>query len=151
MNRTHHLLLSLSLTALSALSAGSARAQTIATDPWVRATVAGQKATGLFVELKSPTAARLTAGSSPVAASVEIHEMSMDGGVMRMRAINALPLPAGQAVMLKPGGYHVMLLGLKDEVKAGDTVPVTLTIQRDGAPPETLLLQAPARLRAGGH
>ena len=151
MNRTHHVLLSLSLAALSALPAGTAWAQTVATDPWVRATVAGQKATGLFVELKSPTAARLIGGSSPVADSVEVHEMSMDGGVMRMRAIDALPLPAGQVVMLKPGGYHVMLMGLKDTVKAGDTVPVTLTIEREGGKVETLAVRAPARARPTGH
>ena len=131
-----------------ALATGIAQAQTVATDAWVRATVPGQQATGLFVDLKSPTAARLVGGSSPVAASVEVHEMRMDGGVMRMRALNALPLPAGQAVSLKPGSYHVMLMGLKTAVKAGDTVPVTLTIERDGGQPETLTLQAPARAAA---
>ena len=77
--------------------------------------------------------------------------MSMDGGVMRMRAIDALPLPAGQVVMLKPGGYHVMLMGLKDTVKAGDTVPVTLTIEREGGKVETLAVRAPARARPTGH
>lgn len=139
------------IAALLALGACSAGAQTVAKQAWVRATVPGQKATGLFVELTSPNAARLVGGSSPVAASVEVHEMRMDGGVMRMRALPALPLPAGQAVALKPGSYHVMLMGLKDTVKAGDTVPVTLTIERDGGQPETLQLQAPARAQAGGH
>lgn len=138
------------LLALS-LATAAAQAQTAATAPWVRATVAGQQATGLFVELKSPTAARLVGGSSPLAASVEVHEMSMDNGVMRMRALPALALPAGQAVSLKPGGYHVMLMGLKQPVKAGDTVPVTLTIARDGAPPETLTLQATARSHGPAH
>ena len=151
MKRLPHVLLSFSLAALSALSAGVAAAQTVATDPWVRATVTGQKATGLFVELKSPTAARLTGGSSPVAAVVEVHEMRMDGSVMRMRAIDALPLPAGQGVTLKPGCYHVMLMGLKDSVKPGDTVPVTLKIEREGGKVETLEIQAPARARSGGH
>jgi hypothetical protein len=133
------------------LGTSAALAQTLATDAWVRATVPGQKATGLFVELKSPTPARLAGGSSPVAASVEVHEMRMDGGVMRMRALEALPLPAGQAVMLKPGSHHLMLLGLKRELKPGDTVPVTLKIERDGGQLETLTLQAPARGAAGGH
>lgn len=151
MKRSSPLLLSLSLAALYGLSMGAAQAQTVATEPWVRATVSGQKATGLFVELKSPTAARLVGGSSPVAATVEVHEMRMDGGVMRMRAVDALPLPAGQAVALKPGGYHVMLMGLKDSVKPGDTVPVTLRIERDGGKVETLEIQAPARTRSGGH
>ncbi len=145
MTRTTALLLALTL------GTAAARAQTVATDPWVRATAAGQKATGLFVELKSPTAARLVGGSSPVASLVEVHEMTMEGGVMRMRALDALALPAGQAVSLKPGSYHVMLMGLKDTVKPGDTVPVTLTIERDGGKTETLQLQAPARQRASGH
>lgn len=130
-----------------AIGAAAACAQTVATDAWVRATVPGQKATGLFVELKSPTAARLTGGSSPVAASVEVHEMSMDGGVMRMRALPALALPAGQAVSLKPGSYHVMLMGLKGDVPAGTTVPVNLTIEHDGGKAETLELKAVARPR----
>ena len=151
MKRLSHALLSVSLAMLSTLSPTVAAAQTVVTDPWVRATVAGQKATGLFVELKSPTAARLTGGSSPVAATVEVHEMRMDGGVMRMRAVDALPLPAGQAVALKPGGYHVMLMGLKDSVKPGDTVPVTLSIERDGGKVEALEIKAPARAKPGGH
>ena len=130
-----------------ALGATAASAQTVATDAWVRATVPGQKATGLFVELTSPTPARLTGGSSPVAASVEVHEMSMDGGVMRMRALPALPLPAGQAVSLKPGSYHVMLMGLKDNLPAGAAVPVKLTIEHDGGKAETLELKAVARAR----
>jgi len=133
------------------LAASAAHAQTTATDPWVRATVAGQKATGLFVELKSPTAAKLVGGSSPVAASVEVHEMSMDGAVMRMRALTSLDLPAGQAVALKPGSYHVMLMGLKSTVKAGDKVPVTLTIERAGGKAETLQLQATARAGSAAH
>ena len=147
MNRTAVLSIALAFT----IAIPAARAQTVATDAWVRATVAGQKATGLFVELKSPTAARLTGGSSPAAASVEVHEMTMDGGVMRMRAIHALPLPAGQAVTLKPGSYHVMLMGLKAPVTAGDTVPVTLTIEREGGQTETLQINAAARARPAAH
>jgi len=139
------------IAALASTFASAAHDQTTATDPWVRATVAGQKATGLFVELKSPTTARLVGGSSPVAASVEVHEMSMDGAVMRMRALPALDLPAGQAVALKPGSYHVMLMGLKGTVKAGDQVPVTLTIERAGGKTETLQLQAAARAGNPAH
>jgi periplasmic copper chaperone A len=149
MTRNNALLAAL-LTTLT-LAAAPALAQTTATAPWVRATVAGQKATGLFVELKSPTAARLVGGSSPVADAVEVHEMSMDGGVMRMRALPALDLPAGQAVSLKPGSYHVMLMGLKNPLKAGDTVPVTLTIERTGGKTETLQLQAAARGGNAAH
>ncbi len=149
MNAYTHLRLAVVLAC--AVGATAAGAQTVATDPWVRATVPGQKATGLFVELKSPTAARLTGGNSPVAASVEVHEMTMDGGVMRMRAIPSLNLLAGQPVTLKPGSYHLMLMGLKDTVKAGDTVPVTLTIERDGGKTEALEVRAPVLLKPGSH
>lgn len=98
-------------------------------DPWVRATVAPQKATGAFMQLTSAQAAKVVAASSPVAGMVEIHEMKMDDGVMKMRAVDALPLPAGQAVALKPGSYHVMLMGLKAPIKAGEVVPLTLTVE----------------------
>lgn len=131
----------LSLTLLAAV----AQAQTTATEAWVRGTVAAQKATGAFVQLRSPDAARLVAASSPAAGRVEIHEMSMDGGVMKMREIPGLDLPAGQTVELKPGGFHLMLMELKAPLKASDTVPLTLTIERAGRPAETLQLQAPVR------
>lgn len=98
-------------------------------DPWVRATVAPQKATGAFMQLTSSQAAKVVAASSPVAGMVEIHEMKMDDGVMKMRAVDALPLPAGQAVALKPGSYHVMLMGLQRPIKAGEVVPLTLTVE----------------------
>ncbi|WP_163837265.1 copper chaperone PCu(A)C, partial [Providencia stuartii] len=81
--------------------------------PWVRATVAPQKATGAFMQLTASKAVKVVAASSPVAAMVEIHEMKMEDGVMKMRAVDALALPAGQPVALKPGSYHVMLMGLQ--------------------------------------
>jgi copper(I)-binding protein len=123
-----------------------AQGQTLATDPWVRGTVPHQRASGFFVTLKSAQGGTLVAVSTPVAGVVEIHEMSMDGSVMRMRALpGGLPLPAGQAVTLAPGGYHVMLMDLKQPLNAGDTVPVTLTIEGADGQRETLQLQAPVR------
>jgi copper(I)-binding protein len=106
-----------------------AAAQVAVADPWVRGTVAGQKATGAFMQLKSPTDAALVGAASPVAKIVEIHEMKMDGGVMKMSAVDRLPLPAGKTVDLKPGGYHVMLMDLSQELKEGQSVPVTLTFE----------------------
>jgi copper(I)-binding protein len=94
----------------------AAQAQVQVGDPWVRATVAPQKATGAFMQLTSAKPAKVVAASSPVAEMVEIHEMKMEDGVMKMRAVDALPLPAGQAVALKPGSYHVMLMGLKQPI-----------------------------------
>ena len=121
-------------------------AQTTASDPWVRGTVAQQKATGLFVQLTSVQGARLLSASSAAAASVEIHEMAMNGNVMTMRVLTeGLVLPAGKAVALKPGGQHLMLQGLKQPLKAGDTVSVTLVIAGADKKRETLEIKAPVR------
>jgi periplasmic copper chaperone A len=126
-------------------AAASAHAQTTVTDAWVRGTVAQQKATGLFAQITSAQGGRLLSASSPVAGVVEIHEMKMDGNVMRMRAVTDLALPAGQAVALKPGGYHVMLLDLKQQLKAGDTVPVTLVVEGADKKRETIEVKAAVR------
>lgn len=132
--------------ALFTLAAGSACAQTTVKDAWVRATVPQQQASGLFAEITSAKGGRLVAVSSPVAGVVEIHEMAMDGNVMKMRALpDGLPLPAGQAVMLKPGGYHVMLMGLKQQLKAGDKIPFTLTVEDADKTRETVKIEAPVR------
>ncbi len=130
-----------------ALLGATAQAQTTATDPWVRAPVSSaQKATGLFVTLQSAKDTRLVSASSPVAGVVEIHEMKMDEGVMRMRALkDGLPLPAGQAVALKPGGYHVMLIDLKQRLVQGDEVPFTLTLKGADGKSEVLELKAPVK------
>lgn len=137
---------SIALTFTLLLTLGAqAQAQTTATDPWVRGTVATQKATGLFVQLSSAQGGRLVSASSPLAGRVEIHEMAVADGVMRMREISALELPAGKAVALKPGGYHLMLMDLKQPMKAGDTVPVTLVIEGAGKKREALELQVPVR------
>ena len=131
---------------LLALAASATCAQTTATEPWVRGTVAQQKASGLFVQLMSTQGGRLVSASSPLASSVEIHEMAMDGNVMTMRALpDGLLLPAGKPVTLKPGGLHLMLLGLKQALKAGDTVPVTLVIEGADKKRETLEIKAPVR------
>jgi hypothetical protein len=141
------------LLAVLALAAFAAHAQTTVKDAWVRGTVAGQKATGMFGQVTSAAGGKLVAASSPVAGVVEIHEMVMDGNVMKMRAIAGLELPAGKAVELKPGGYHVMLMDLKQELKAGDAVPVTLVIEAAGGKRESVELKAPVKALAdaSGH
>lgn len=113
-------------------------------DAWVRATVPAQKATGAFMQLKSKTGLTLTGASSPLAESVELHEMSMDGGTMRMRPLPRLDLPAGQSVELKPGSYHLMLLGLKHPLAADGSVPLTLRFEQGGKQ-DSLELQLPVR------
>ncbi len=121
-----------------------ALAQVSVTDPWVRGTVPGQMATGVFMQLKSAKDAKLVEARSPVAGVVEIHEMAMQNNVMKMRAIPALELPAGRTVELKPGGYHVMLMDLKRQVKEGETVPVTLVIE-SGGKRDLVEVKAPVR------
>jgi len=123
----------------------AAQAQVTVKDAWVRATVAQQKATGAFMQLQSAQDAKLISAQSPVAGLVEVHEMSMDGGVMKMRAVPSLALPAGKAVDLKPGGYHVMLMDLKAQVKDGDTVPVTLVVEGKDGKRQSLEIKVPAR------
>jgi copper(I)-binding protein len=135
-------------TLLAALGAAvftlSAQAQTTVKDPWARATVAQQKASGAFMQLQSAKGGKLLSASSPVAGVVEIHEMAMDGNVMKMRAVPSLDLPAGKAVDLKPGGYHVMLMDLKKPLTAGDTVPITLVVESAGQR-ETVEVKAAVR------
>ena len=129
--------------AVAALSAAPAWAQTTVAEPWIRGTVPQQKATGMFAHITSAKGGKLVSASSPVAGVVEIHEMAMDGNVMKMRAVaNGLDLPAGKAVALQPGGYHVMLMDLKQQLKAGDTVAVTLVIEGAGKVRETVEVQA---------
>ena len=136
------------LLALLVVAAFGAQAQTTVKDPWVRGTVAGQKATGMFGQVTSTTGGKLVSASSPVAGVVEIHEMAMEGNVMKMRAVSGLELPAGKAVDLKPGGYHVMLMDLKQELKPGDAVPVTLVIEGAGGKRESVELKAPVKALA---
>lgn len=122
--------LPLALSCLSlALIANGALAQVIVTDAWVRGTVPGQRAAGAFMQLSSATDQTLVAASSPSAQFVEIHEMTMERGVMKMRAIDQLEIRAGQTVDLQTGGHHLMLLNLHAPLKMGDTVPITLTWQ----------------------
>ena len=107
----------------------SAHAEVIVTNAWVRPTVAQQKVTGAFMAITSTVDAHVVGITSPVADRVEIHEMKMDNEVMTMRAVPSLPLGAGKTVNLAPGGYHIMLFGLHQQVKAGDSVPLTLMIE----------------------
>jgi copper(I)-binding protein len=113
--------------------------------PWVRGTVTGQKATGAFMELTSRSDATLVSAASPAAGIVEVHQMKMEDGVMRMRAVPRLALPAGVTVQLKPGSYHVMLIDLKQPLKKGDTVALTLRLEHQDRKIETLEVQAEVR------
>jgi copper(I)-binding protein len=129
-----------------ALAAAGAQAQPVEVkDAWIRGTVAGQKATGAFMSLMSPTPARLVAAASPAAGVVEIHYTRMEGGVMRMVAVDGVELPANRTVKLAPGGYHVMLQDLKRTLKAGERVSLRLTFEWAGKIRETVELDVEVR------
>ena len=108
-----------------------AAAQTVEIkDAWVRTAVPGQMGTGAFMKITARDDVRLVSASSPVAGITEVHEMKMDGGVMKMRAMaDGLELPAGKTVELKPGGLHLMLMDLKAALPKDSTVPVTLVFK----------------------
>ena len=120
-------------------------AQVTVKDPWVRATVSAQKATGAFMQITSVQDVRLIEASSPAAGVVEVHEMVMEKDVMKMRAVKGLDLPAGKTVEHKPGGYHDMLMDLKQQMKEGDTVPVTLVVEGKDKKRSTIEVKAPVR------
>jgi periplasmic copper chaperone A len=117
---------------------------------WVRGTVTGQKVTGAFMQLTSPTATALVNVTTPVARTAEVHEMKNEGGVMRMKAIDRLALPAATAVDLKPGGYHVMLFDLKQPLSEGDVVPMTLTFEDSAGRRSTLEVKASVKALTAG-
>ena len=119
--------------------------------PWVRVSVPGQKTSGAFMRLTAREPLSLVGAVSPVAGAVEVHEMKMDGEVMRMRAVPSLPLPAGQAVELGPGGYHLMLLDLKAPLQAGTKVPLTLLLRDAQGKEQRLALELPVSARAPGN
>ena len=118
---------------------------------WARASVPGQKATGAFMRLTAPQAMRLVRVQSPAAGVAEVHEMKMDGDIMKMRAVPLLELPAGKAVDLKPGGYHVMLMDLKAPLAKGTSVAVTLFFQDAQGVESQQQLQLPVAAQAPGN
>jgi copper(I)-binding protein len=120
-------------------------AQVLVQDAWVRGTISEQRATGAFMRLTAQTAATLVSGTSPVAERVEIHEMKLDQGVMKMRAMTGLPLPAGKPVDLAPGGYHLMLMGLKRPLAAGESVPISLVVESADRTRQTMELKVTVR------
>jgi len=141
--KTVHVMLTSVLLALSATTAFAGDIEIKA--PWVRGTVAGQTATGAFMEITSKSGASLVGAASPVAGVTEVHEMKMDDGVMKMRAVARLDLPAGKPVILGPGGYHVMLMNLKQMIKTGDSVP--LTLQFEGKDRKVEMIEVVAEVR----
>jgi len=136
---------SLACAMVLALAASAAHAAVTATDAWVRGTVPAQKTTGAFVTLTSSAEAKLVAVSTPAAKSVELHASEEKGGVMHMHALDTVALPAGKRVEFKPGGFHIMLVGLTRALGAGEYVPLTLTIEEAGGKRTQLEVRAEVR------
>ncbi len=136
-SRARHVALFI-ITALAAsvVGAHSYQLQALRIDhPFARATPPGATTGGAFLTIHNAGTSgdKLLSVKSAVAGAVQIHTMSMDGNVMRMREISVLDVPAGATVVLKPGGYHLMLVDLRQPLQAGARVPLTLTFERAGS------------------
>jgi hypothetical protein len=131
--------------AAAGLISSAAFAQVTVSDPWIRATVPAQKTAGAFMQLRSSKATRLVDVQTPVADRAEVHQMGMEGQTMRMQKVDGIDLPAGQTVNLASGGYHVMLFGLKQQLKDGEQVPLTLTFMGADKKRENVTVQVPVK------
>ena len=121
------------------------------THVWAKSTAPGQTVAGAYLNVVSNAPAALVRAESPAAKLVELHEMKMEGDVMKMRAVPKIDLPAGKEVKLEPGGLHVMLIDLKQPLKVGEKVPLTLVFDAGG---NTEKLNVDAEVmdaKAGGH
>jgi copper(I)-binding protein len=133
------------------LAVFNVHAEVTVKDAWVRATVPQQMATGAFFQIQSSTDARVVSVQSSAAGVAEIHEMKMENNLMKMRALEHLDLAAGKLVELKPGGYHLMLMDLKQQIKAGDIIPLTLIVEGKDKKRETINIKLKARSLNGAE
>ena len=101
----------------------------LVSNAWARATVPAQKTAGVYLDIRSQGAARLVGAATPWAGLAEIHHTAHTGGVVKMLPVKAIELPPGRTVRLAPGGYHIMLTGLKNQLKKGDSMPLTLRVE----------------------
>jgi copper(I)-binding protein len=120
-------------------------------DAWVRGTVGAQTATGAFMTLTASADTELVAVATPAANTAELHEMKMDGGVMKMRPVASIPLPAGKPVQLSPGGFHVMLVGLTSPLPPEQAVTLTLTFRDKAGVRTTQEVRASVRPLTAGN
>jgi copper(I)-binding protein len=138
------------LVALLVMASAAAAADVRVDNAWARAPAPGQKTASAYADLTSASDAALISAASPLAGRVELHSMTLDGGVMRMRPLARIDLPAGKTVKLAPAGMHLMLLDLKQALKPGDKLPLVLTIQGPGSSATTLKIDAEVRAAAAG-
>ncbi|MFC7298991.1 copper chaperone PCu(A)C [Herminiimonas aquatilis] len=126
-------------------SAASSTSMPTVTGAWARATAPGQMVGAVYMTIASPVGARLQKIETSAAKMVEVHAMEHQNGIMRMRAVPSLHLAAGATVDLAPGGMHLMLMGLKQPLKAGDTLQLTMTFTTDKLAANTLVVDVPIR------
>jgi periplasmic copper chaperone A len=128
--------------AINLYSGGVCAADVTVSDAWARATAPGQTVGGAYLKIQSAQSAHLVGAKSPAAKSVELHQMTMEKDVMKMRQVARLELPAGTAVELKPGSYHLMLMGVKRPLVKGEQIPLELTIEDKGGRRHTVNVKA---------
>ena len=126
-------------------AAASAQGQVEAHAAWIRGTVRGQTTAGAYMRLSSSQGASLVGAESPVAGSVELHDMKMDGNVMRMRAVASVKIPPGKTIEFKPGAHHMMLVGLKRPLSKGESVPIRLKVELGDKSIRTVQITAEVR------
>ena len=138
------------MTLLATNLAGAHAAEISVSAAWVRPTVPGQNIAGGYLKITSAATAYLVGGSSPMAKAVELHQMSLENNVMKMRPLARLELPAGKPVELKPGSYHLMLIDVVRPLVAGDHVPLKLTVEDKSGNRQTVDVMAEVGQQAAG-
>lgn len=121
------------------------------TDAWVKTTVPGGSVSAAYMQIKSAKPLKLVKAESPLTPNVEIHNMSMKDGVMEMRAVDAVDVPANRAVSLKPGGFHIMLIKVNKPIAKGDSVPLKLTFETPDKKLFNVEVTAKGQEKSGGH
>ncbi len=140
------------LVLIAGLMSAPAWAQGLRVDnAWARATAPGQPVAGAFMDLTAAEDMTLTRAESPAAQTVELHTMRMEDGVMVMRPVKEIALPRGRTVSLKPGGLHIMLIGLKAPLVAGEKAPIRLVLKDGKGREQTVEVAAEVRAMAGGQ
>jgi len=129
----------------ASLSGNVCADQISVTGAWTRASAPGQKVAGIYFDIVSAVDARLVGVDAAIARVAELHLMSVENGTMRMRAVRAVDLPAGKAISFKPGGYHVMLFDLKRSLRAGERIPIQVSIEGAGGRRTRLKFDAEVR------
>ncbi|MBI3529738.1 MAG: copper chaperone PCu(A)C [Betaproteobacteria bacterium] len=138
--------------ALAWLLVGAAHAADLVQvrEPWAKATVPGQKVGGVYMKIVARENLHLTGAKSAVAETAEVHQMKMENGMMRMRAVPSLELPAGKTVKLEPGGYHIMLFDLRQSLVAGQKLKLELTVEDASKRPHRVAVEVVVRDRDAG-